>query len=72
MNIKRFYIRIETYINKYPTKIRVYLSVVFTLAFLYNIKEALPQELYQVMIIGFVLAPLLIYWFTILVFKEKT
>ncbi|RLA84429.1 MAG: hypothetical protein DRG78_01525 [Epsilonproteobacteria bacterium] len=72
MNIKKLYNKTEIYMTKYPTKIRVYLSVVFTLILLYNIKEALPQELYQVMIIGFVLAPLLIYWFTLLIFKKES
>jgi len=65
------YNKTETYINKYPTKIRVYLSAVFSLALLYNVQEILPEELYQVMIIGFVLAPLLIYWFTVLIFKQE-
>ena len=65
------YRNIKAYINKYPAKVQIYLSAIFSLILLYNVQEIIPQELYQIMILGFVLAPLMIYWFTVLIFKQE-
>lgn len=61
----------ETYLSKYPAKVRIYLSSLFALVMLYNIGEMLSPEFYTIMLIVFVLAPIVIYYFTTLIFPTK-
>lgn len=65
------YQKLETYLNEYPTKVRIYISSVFALVMLYNTEEMLSPEFYTFMLIAFVLAPLVIYYFTTLIFPTK-
>ena len=63
------YTKLEKFINKCPTKIRVYLSSIFLLILMYQIKDAniITNELVMYL---FVLAPIAIYYFVTLIFNK--
>jgi hypothetical protein len=63
------YSKLENFINKYPTKIRVYLSTIFMLFLMYQIKDTniITSE---IAIYLYVLAPIIIYYFVTLIFNN--
>ena len=64
------YSKIESYINKYPTKVRVYLSSIVALILLINTQDIFGDDYIMILFI-FVLAPIVIYLFTVLIFKKE-
>lgn len=65
------YTKLENYTNKNQTKLRIYISSVFALILLYNIQEMLSDEIYTIMLVAFVLAPIVIYYIVTLIFPTK-
>jgi hypothetical protein len=66
------YNKIEDYVQRYPTKIRVYLSVVFALVIMLNVKDMIDDELfYNVLLIAFTIVPIAIYYFVSWIFPKE-
>ena len=64
------YKKLELLLNKYPTKIRVYLSTIFLLVMMIQLQDILSEEM-TIMFAIFVIAPIIIYYFTVLIFKKE-
>ena len=69
-NLMSLYKKLETLLNKYPSKIRVYLSSIFLLIMMVQLQDVLTEDM--TMMFGlFVIAPIVIYYFTVLIFKKE-
>ena len=63
------YSKLENLINKYPTKTRIYLSTIFMLFLMYQIKDT-NIITSTIAIYLFVLSPIIIYYFVTLIFNK--
>ena len=64
------YKKIELFVNRYPTKVRIYLSTLFMVIMLIQLKDILEDDVVTILSI-FVIAPITIYYFTVLIFGKE-
>jgi hypothetical protein len=64
-----FYRKIEIFINKYPTKTRVYISSIFALMIIYKLKDT-NIFTSNIAVYLFVFAPIIIYYFVTIIFNK--
>ena len=64
------YKKIELLLNKYPTKIKVYISSIVLLSLMILLQDVLTSTMTNIFIIA-ILSPIIIYYCTVLIFGKE-